>query len=152
LTDAEMMKRIIGRSRDNTRTPMQWNQQPNAGFSDVKPWISANKNFSDINVEQALSDQDSVWYYYQKLIALRHEFPLITLGDFKFLVPDDPKVFMYERQWQGKTWLVICNFTEQILTRSISDLIKKTSKPIISNYTDDKFDQLRPYEAKVYEI
>jgi len=150
LSSKDMMNRIIGRSRDNTRTPMQWNQRPNAGFSDVEPWIDANNNFPSINVEESLADKNSIWYYYQKLISLRHDNSLITLGDFKMLLADDSDVFMYERNWKNQTWLIICNFTDQTLSRSISDYVGESSKLIISNYSDDKNDQLRPYEARVY--
>lgn len=150
LEQSDMMARIQANSRDNSRTPMQWNGKKNAGFSQVEPWIDVNSNYQQINVEKALADRKSVWYYYQKLIELRHDFPIVTLGDFHLLLADDPNLFVYQRNWQGKTWLVICNFTEKMLTTSLK--VSERSKKIISNYADDRGNELRPYEAKVYQV
>lgn len=152
LTDKDMMKRIENNSRDNSRTPMQWNKKTNAGFSNVTPWIDVNRNYVKINVEDDLNRADSIWKYYQKLIALRHNYPLVTLGDFKLLEAEDSKVFMYQRQWQSQTWLIICNFTDQTIERSIDDYLSENNKLLISNYADDKVNELRPYEAKVYSM
>ena len=123
LTDKDMMERIKNKSRDNSRTPMQWNNKMNAGFSDVVPWIGVNKNYVKINVKDDLNRADSIWKYYQKLITLRHDYPLVTLGNFKLLEIADSKVFMYQRQWKNQTWLVICNFTDQKINRSIGEYL-----------------------------
>jgi len=147
-----MMARIEANSRDNSRTPMQWNQTANAGFSEAQPWLKVNANYPTVNVEAALADHQSVWYYYQKLIALRHDYPLVTLGDFKLLLPDDDAVFMYERRWQNKTWLVICNFTATTIERDLASILTAQPELMISNYEDDAGNQLRPYEAKVYAL
>lgn len=150
LTEADMMQRIEANSRDNSRTPMQWNDQKNSGFSDAKPWIEVNQNYETINVEKDIKSSDSIWRYYQKLISLRHEYPLVTLGDFKLLQPKDTDVFMYQRSWDDKTWLIVCNFTDKSIKRPVSDYFSKKPQLIISNYHDDLRDKLRPYEAKVY--
>ncbi|VDG33863.1 glucohydrolase [Lactobacillus sp.] [Lactiplantibacillus mudanjiangensis] len=150
LTKADMMARLAASSRDNSRTPMQWNQQLNAGFSSVTPWIAVNPNYHEINVAAALADPDSVWYHYQRLIALRHQEPIVTLGDFELLLPTDTAVFMYRRCWQDQTWLVVCNFTAQRVQRPIMAELKDSSELLLSNYADDLADKLRPYEAKVY--
>ncbi|MFC6200271.1 alpha-glucosidase [Lactiplantibacillus nangangensis] len=152
LSSADMMARIEANSRDNSRTPMQWNQTANAGFSDAQPWLNVNANYPTVNVEAALADHQSVWYYYQKLIALRHDYPLVTLGDFKLLLPADEAVFMYERRWQNKTWLVICNFTATTIERDLTSVLTAQPELIISNYDDDAGNKLRPYEAKVYGL
>jgi len=152
LTNDDMMQRIEANSRDNSRTPMQWNTLVNAGFSDVTPWIKVNPNYSTINVDAALVDKNSTWYYYQKLITLRHDYPLVTLGDFKLLLADDPNIFMYQRHWQGQTWLVICNFTEQTLNCPVNEYLNGREQQIISNYADDQHNNLRPYESKVYSM
>lgn len=152
LSAPEMMARIEANSRDNSRTPMQWDATENAGFSETKPWIKVNENYPMVNVKAALADSDSVWFYYQKLIGLRHDYPLVTLGDFKLLLPDDEAVFMYERRWQEQTWVVICNFTDQTIKRELTSVVTVQARLIISNYQDDGGNQLRPYEAKVYAL
>ncbi|KTF02128.1 Oligo-1 6-glucosidase [Lactiplantibacillus plantarum] len=103
LSPADMLARLAVRSRDNSRTPMQWDTETNAGFSDATPWLTVNPNYRQINAAAALADPDSVWYYYQHLIQLRHQYPLVTLGSFELLWADDPQVFLYERQWEGQT-------------------------------------------------
>ncbi|BDZ29702.1 alpha-glucosidase [Lactiplantibacillus sp. WILCCON 0030] len=152
LTATDMMARIEANSRDNSRTPMQWDATTHAGFSAVQPWLRVNDNYKTINVAAALADHQSVWYYYQKLIALRHQQPLVTLGDFKLLAPADEAVFMYERHWQDQTWLIICNFTATTIKRQLESLKTAQSRLIIGNYPTDTGDKLRPYEARVYAL
>lgn len=152
LTHADMMARLAASSRDNSRTPMQWNTTENAGFSDAQPWIKVNPNYQQINAEAALADPDSVWYYYQQLIKLRHHYPIVTLGTFKLLLADDTQVFMYERHWQGQTWLIACNFTSETISRPLHQYLTADAKCLLSNYDDCQTDTLRPYEAWVYQL
>ena len=152
LSPADMMARLAARSRDNSRTPMQWDAETNAGFSDATPWLTVNPNYRQINASAALADSDSVWYYYQHLIRLRHQYPLVTLGSFKLLWADDPQVFLYERQWEGQTWLVCCNFTADRLSRPLDQYLTPTAQCLISNYDDQQPNELRPYEAWVYQL
>jgi oligo-1,6-glucosidase len=153
LIDSEtMMKYIAFHSRDNARTPMQWNDSKNAGFSTHQPWLKVNANYPDINVENALADPDSVFYYYQKLIKLRHELPVITNGKFGVLPGNDQDqdVFVYTRKNNDTTLFIIINFSDKQLERHYE--LPDAKKIIISNYDDDKTDELRPYEAKVYQF
>lgn len=153
LIDSEtMMKYIAFHSRDNARTPMQWNDSKNAGFSTHQPWLKVNANYPDINVENALADPDSVFYYYQKLIKLRHELPVITNGKFGVLPGNDQDqdVFVYTRKNNDTTLFIIINFSDKQLERHYE--LPDAKKIIISNYDDDKSDELRPYEAKVYQF
>ncbi|AWI39133.1 glucohydrolase [Lactiplantibacillus plantarum] len=152
LSPADMMARLAARSRDNSRTPMQWDTEVNAGFSDAAPWLTVNPNYRQINAAAALADLDSVWYYYQHLIQLRHQYPLVTLGSFELLWADDPQVFLYERQWEGRTWLVCCNFTAETLSRPLDQYLTPTAKCLISNYGEQQPNKLRPYEAWVYQL
>lgn len=152
LSQQDMMARIEKNSRDNSRTPMQWNENTNAGFSDATPWIATNKNYKYINVEESLENHNSVWYFYKKLIALRHDNPLVTLGDFELVMADDDKIFAYTRKWKNQTWLVVCNFTEDKLERPLDKYLNGSEKLLISNYSDDQKNNLRPYEAKVYAM
>ncbi|KRL75108.1 alpha-glucosidase [Secundilactobacillus paracollinoides] len=137
-------------SRDNARTPMQWDDSENAGFSAATPWFALNPNYTAINTEAALADPNSVFYYYQKLIALRHDSDLIKLGDFDLLDPDDVDVFAYKRHYNGQTLLVISNFTNSAVTRDYGQ--QQADTLLISNYDDDQGSVLRPYESKVYQF
>ncbi|WP_439424996.1 glycoside hydrolase family 13 protein [Oenococcus alcoholitolerans] len=151
IVDAEtMMKYIAHSSRDNARTPMPWDQSANGGFTKGSPWYRLNPNYQQINVQQALNDQDSVFYHYQKLIDLRHKNDLIKFGSFEEIDPDDQEVYAYRRHYQGQTLLVISNFTSKDISRSYPE--EKTGKLIISNYRDDQGEKLRPYESKAYMI
>lgn len=143
-----MMRYLATESRDNARTPMQWDASSNAGFTSGKPWLALNKNYREINAVAELKDQQSVFYYYQKLIKLRHQNDLIVYGDYRELIPADEEVFAYQRKYQGQTLVVISNFTEKIIRRYFE--MPTNKKLLISNYADDQADQLRPFEAKVY--
>ncbi len=146
-----VLRSLRAKARDNARTPMQWNNSENAGFTQSKPWYRVNPNYSQINVENALVDENSVFYCYQKLIKLRRENPIMVYGDYALLLPDDENIYAYTRTYQDKTWLVICNFYKN----SVEFSLNGTGKVLISNYenscTDLKNGRLRPYEAVIYE-
>lgn len=145
-----MMKYLAHSSRDNARTPMQWDDSKNAGFTDGQPWEKMNPAYKQINVKQALADPNSIFYYYQKLIKLRHEMPVITNGDYRLAKgnSDDPDVFAYVRSNDDTTLLVITNYTNKTLQRHFD--VPAGAKVLISNY-DDAGDTIRPYEARVYQ-
>lgn len=146
-----MLKYLAMHSRDNARTPMQWNDQRYAGFSTHQPWEKVTPNYRQINVKRALADHNSLFYYYQRLIHFRHTMPVITDGRYA-LVPgndQDQQVFAYLRQDQETTLLVILNYTDQIVQRHYD--VPNTAHLLISNYADDQGDTIRPYEAKVYQ-
>lgn len=143
-----MLKYLANMSRDNARTPMQWDSEANAGFSKVTPWYSLNSNYKEINAEAELKDDRSVFYYYQKLIKLRHDNEIIRRGTFEELDPKDDQVYAYRRHYGDQTLLVVSNFTDQTITRDYDQ--KDASKLLISNYDDDEGTTLRPYESKVY--
>ena len=147
-----MLKYLAAHSRDNARTPMQWDASLNAGFSDHDPWLAVNPNYVTINAKAALADPDSVFYHYQKLIQLRHDLPVITEGKFALVAgnEDDAQVFAYTRTDETTTLLVVANFTATTLTRSFAQSTAGTL--LLSNYTDDQGTTLRPYEAKVYQL
>ncbi|MHA5122486.1 alpha-glucosidase [Oenococcus oeni] len=143
-----MLKYLANISRDNARTPMQWNDKNNAGFSSAKPWFALNPNYKSINVEDSLADKNSVFYYYQKLIKFRHNNEIIKYGSFEEIDPDDDQVYAYRRHYEGKTLLLISNFTDKIVSRDYGQ--SNASSLLIDNYEDDKVNELRPYEAKAY--
>ena len=146
-----VLRSLRAKARDNARTPMQWNNSENARFTQSKPWYRVNPNYPQINVENALADENSVFYCYQKLIKLRRENPIMVYGDYALLLPDDENIYAYTRTYQDKTWLVICNFYKN----SVEFSLNGTGKVLISNYenscTDLKNGRLRPYEAVIYE-
>lgn len=154
-----IMAILQSKSRDNARTPMQWNCEDNGGFTTGKPWISINPNYKDINVEKALKDKDSIFYHYKELIRLRKEYNIISHGSFIPLYEEDDQIFAYMRSYEGERLLVINNFYKE---ETIFELPKKIDlegskmKILISNYKDSSEDIknliLRPYESIVYHI
>lgn len=98
----ELLAILASKSRDNSRTPMQWSNGDNAGFTAGEPWISLGDNYQEINVEAALTDESSVFYTYQKLIALRKQEAVLTWGDYQDLLPNSPVLWCYRREWKGK--------------------------------------------------
>ena len=146
--DAEDMLRWFGKiSRDNARTPMQWNRQANAGFSTGTPWFTVNPNYLFINAEDEQSDPDSVFNYYKQLIALRHEYDIIVYGSFEPLLTDDPSVYAYRRVLDGQALTVLCNWTDRTVPCALAS--DATGETLISNYGSHKAGALRPYEARV---
>ena len=107
-----IMQSINTKGRDNARTPVQWSAGENAGFSSVEPWINLNPNFHQVNVAQALDDPNSIWYFYQKLIKLRKELPIIIHGDFELINPEHPAIFAYVRKFEAQELYVISNFSQ----------------------------------------
>lgn len=105
---------ILGqKSRDNARTPVQWTNEANAGFTSGTPWIDIPNNYDVINVEAAINDPNSVLHTYKKLIDLRHNNDIITYGSIEPLYMDHNELFVYKRHYQGATWLVIANFSKE---------------------------------------
>lgn len=156
LTHEEMMHGIHERSRDNARTPMHWSNEAYAGFSKVEPWIPVNPNYENINAEKVLEDENSLFYYYQKLIKLRKEYPIIVEGTYNLLLPDDEEVYAYTRTYKGKKLLVLCNFTDKTVEKNIEEKIdRNNAKILIGNMGDEPFKSaenliLQPYQSIVY--
>ena len=144
-SEEEVMTSIWARGRDNARTPMQWTAGENAGFTTGKPWLPVNPNHVSINAEAALADPDSVFYHYQKLIALRKEYGVFRDGAFTLLCPEDEKLFAYTRDLEGAHLLVVCNFSGETLDYEVPEAFHG-SRLLIGNYSTD-CPGLRPYEA-----
>ncbi len=155
----EILKSIYAKGRDNARTPMQWDDSEQAGFSTGKPWINVNPNYMDINAKSALKDPDSIFYYYKKLITLRKEMPIIVEGSYELIEAENEHVFAYMRHLDNQTLLVLTNFTGEEQTVIWPDSVKDhTGQKVIANY-EDRGEQetsgetiLRPWEAIVYLI
>ena len=151
-TEEETMHAIRAKARDNARTPMQWNAEKNAGFTEGTPWYRVNPNYKEINVEQALADPESVFYHYQKLIQLRKEHDIMVYGTYQLLFPEDEDLYIYTRTLEEEKWLIVCNFHEK--TRKFR--CKRAGQVMLSNYVDtpatEKIAELRPYEAVIYQM
>ena len=104
---------------DNSRTPMQWNEEVNSGFTTSTPWISVAENFKEINVEKALEDKESVFYHYKKLIELRKKYDVITEGKYAILDGNHPSIWAYTRTVNNEVLLVINNFYGEEITYSV---------------------------------
>ena len=143
----DMLRWFAKIARDNARTPMQWNSQPNAGFTTGTPWLPVNNNYLEINAEKALKDPDSVFHYYKKLIALRHTHDIIVYGEFIPLLENDANVYAYRRALDGKELTVLCNWTDKTVPCALST--DKMGEELISNYPEHKEGFLYPYEARV---
>lgn len=147
----DMMRYLRYKSRDNARTPMQWDDSENAGFTTGEPWIMVNPNYKEINAKEQLAREDSVFHYYQKLIRLRKEYPVVVFGKYKLLLPKDQDLYVYERELDGQTLLVICNFTEKEISYQIPEELKeRQGKILITNNSREQAEdemELHAYEA-----
>lgn len=148
--EEEVMRSIHAKGRDNARTPMQWDDSEHAGFSTAEPWLMVNPNYKSIHAKAQINDPNSVFSYYQKLIALRKQHPIFVDGIFELLLPESKQVFAYLRKSENQTLLVICNFTAQPAELPPSLLLPHGAGILCKNYPDDIGTVLRPYEAVMY--
>ncbi len=150
-TKEEVMTSIYAKSRDNARTPMQWDVSEHAGFTTGTPWIKVNPNYEAINAKDEQADPDSVFNYYKKLVQLRKELPVITEGDYELLFEEDKDFFVYARKTETQQLYVVCNFYESDCVLDVSSVVPEGSELILSNY-DNVTDgtSFRAYEARMY--
>ena len=152
LTPEYMMKCLMLRSRDNARTPMQWDTSASAGFTTGEPWIKVNPNYQQINAADQLKDPDSVFHYYQKLIRLRKEMDIIVYGEFEALYRDHDQIFAYIRKLGSEQLLTVCNFSAQEAEMELPETFAEGVQCRITNMGRTAFDRkivLNPYEAFV---
>lgn len=146
----EIMRSIYAKGRDNARTPMQWNDSENAGFTTGTPWLRVNDNYKQINAKSQVDDPDSIFNCYRKLIQLRKQYPVFVDGKFTLLLEDDENIFAYERKDEDKTMIVVCNFFDKTVNMPLSDTCNDM-EILITNYDSaDNLAILRPYEARIY--
>ncbi|ROQ86960.1 alpha,alpha-phosphotrehalase [Vibrio crassostreae] len=155
----DMMAILAQKSRDNSRTPMQWNSEANAGFSQAKPWLDVANNYPEINAEKALEDKDSVFYFYKSLIELRKEVPVITHGSYKDLLPEHPSVFAYSRETDSQTLLCINNYYGEACQVELPNEFElDKAQLLLGNYSNEQSPvsantvALRPYETRILLI
>ena len=153
--EEEMLRFLRYKSRDNARTPMQWDASPNAGFTEGEPWIMVNPNYGEINAADQIGREDSVFSFYKELVKLRKEKPVIVNGEYRLLDPESEDVFVYERSFHEEHLLVVCSFAEkELLWRLPEEIAGQAAKLVIGNYEGQQWGpelMLRPYEASVWE-
>ncbi len=154
LSKAEFMKGVHTLSRDNARTPMQWDDTENAGFSKTDPWIKVNPDYTKINAARQIDDPDSVFSFYKKLIRLRHENRIIPYGSYEQYDPENENTYMFSRSYEGKKLIVMCNFTDEEQRIDLPETLYEDGYCVlISNDMEkplEKSMQLSPYEGIVY--
>ena len=159
ISDNEILDILKQKSRDNSRTPVQWNSNEHAGFTTGTPWIHTAANYKEINAENAVQDSDSIFYHYQKLISLRKEYDVLTDGDYELISEDHETIFAFVRKTKNEMLLVINNFYGKNTTFSLPVTLNidgVSNCVLLSNYQDStplgKEIQLRPYESIVYHL
>ncbi|WP_273123834.1 glycoside hydrolase family 13 protein [Bacillus weihaiensis] len=154
----EIMKSIWATSRDNARTPMQWSNQPQAGFTTGTPWIGVNENYKRINVEQQLQDETSVLHFYKKMIILKKTEDIFTYGTYDLILEDHPSIYAYTRTQGDDKVVIFTNLTDQTVSWEGSlGFTVSSSQLLLANYDIEEHDSvdvftLKPFEARIYKI
>ena len=151
-SEADILRSLHAKSRDNARTPMQWDATTNAGFTDGTPWLQVNPNYTAINAADEVADAGSVFHYYQALIRLRKQYPIFSEGDFTLLFADHPALFAYQRRLGDQVMTVLCNFYEEPLTLPADAVASLPLDTLLLGNYDTPADaaHFRPYEARIY--
>lgn len=155
MSEAEILAILGAKSRDNSRTPMQWSAAANAGFTSGTPWLKPAANYPEINAEAALADQNSVFWHYRDLIALRKAHPIFTQGDYQELLTGHPQIWAYARRANGQTLLVVSNFYGEPVEFALpAELQSGQGRLLLGNYPDSpaqpQSGMLRPYESLIW--
>jgi len=157
-TPEEALEYLAPKSRDNARTPYQWNDKPNAGFSTGKPWIGTNPNYESINLQADRNHPESIFRYYQKLIQLRQNHPAILDGSLEFLLEEDDKIIAYLRRCARETLLVLVNLSDEAVQRTLPEsILENRWECILSNQSkttalENANLSLMPWESRVYTL
>lgn len=155
LPKKQVLRMVQEGCRDSARTPMQWNDGPNAGFSTGKPWFFVNDNYPRINVAAQEEDPQSLLNFYRRLLRFRKDHPVVLYGTYRELLPKDKKLYVYLREHEGEKLLVICSFSEDLVRFDPPEGLRlKDGELVLSNY-DSNFIiaggfTTRPYELRVY--
>lgn len=151
-SEADILRSLHAKSRDNARTPMQWDATTNAGFTDGTPWLQVNPNYTAINAADEVADAGSVFHYYQALIRLRKQYPIFSEGDFTLLFADHPALFAYQRRLDDQVMTVLCNFYKEPLTLPADAVAPLPLDTLLLGNYDTPADAAHfcPYEARIY--
>ncbi|WP_342556166.1 alpha-glucosidase [Paenibacillus sp. FSL R7-0652] len=147
----EVMESIYAKGRDNARTPMQWDDSHQAGFTVGEPWIKVNPNYTEIHAAENVQNPDSIFHYYRQLIQLRKDHEVIVYGDYELIFPEHPDVFAYTRSLHENQIMVVCNFRGETVQLPLQEHLSSSAELLLANYTDMLPDnELRAYEARMY--
>ncbi|RAK19150.1 oligo-1,6-glucosidase [Anoxybacillus vitaminiphilus] len=152
----KVMEAIYAKGRDNARTPFQWDDSENAGFTTGTPWMKVNPNYKEINAKKAVEDPNSIYHYYRKLIQLRKQYPIVVYGSYDIILPEHEQIYAYTRTHKNEKLLVILNFSaDQPIFELPKEITFTTKELLISNYDVNgeeaiEIFTLKPYEARVY--
>lgn len=154
-SEEEALNIIKKKSRDNSRTPMQWDDSSNAGFTSGKPWIAVNVNYKAINTKKAMADRSSVYFYYRKLIELRKDENIISDGLYFPILEDDDKIFAYIREYEGEVLINMNNFSSDYVEVNLENILEDYDKftYLLGNYGEKKIEKiikLAPYESLAF--
>ena len=150
-TPEQRLKRLWRASRDSSRTPVQWDDSANAGFTTGEPWFYVNQNYKEINVAQQEADPDSILNFYKKAIALRKELKVVRHGNYRELYRYNSKLYVYAREMEGEKILVICSFSDKPhIFPAPTGFDFDKAELILNNYNDVEHHLLKPYETRVY--
>jgi len=153
MTEADAVKAIAAKGRDNARTPVQWDASHNAGFTTGTPWLAVNPNYPQINAEAQVADPNSVWQHYRKLISLRHDEALVTDGEFSLLLPDHPALWAFTRSGAEGTLLVLANWSTEPVALPVDELPELTGAQLLLGTHDDQTDSaLQPWESRILRL
>ncbi len=153
----DMMEIIWASCRDNSRTPMQWNDEMNAGFTTGAPWFSMNQNYKEINVEKQKNEENSIFNFYKKMIALKKEHDVLNYGTYDLLLEDDPQIYAYTRTLNDEKIVVISNISKEEAVYNEDLFALERKRLLLNNYEVAEHEQvtsitLKPYETRVYRI
>ncbi len=153
----DMMEIIWASCRDNSRTPMQWNDEVNAGFTTSTPWFSMNPNYKEINVEKQKNEEKSIFNFYKKMIALKKEHDVLNYGTYDLLLEDDPQIYAYTRTLQDEKVIVISNISKEEAVYNEGSFALERKRLLLNNYEVAEHEEvttiaLKPYETRVYRI
>lgn len=157
ISSEKALEMVNRKTRDNARTPMQWNFDRNSGFSDVKPWFDVNSNYKSINVKKDLQSRDSIYRFYQKLLQLRKEDSIMIDGEFRPLYINDSEIYAFIRELSGHKKLIVCSLCAYNKKFEVPKSVGNISKVILSNYEkdiniNDRTIYLKPYEGVVVSL
>ncbi|MGL5279339.1 MAG: glycoside hydrolase family 13 protein [Cetobacterium sp.] len=156
MCEKKVLEILSNTSRDNARTPMQWNDSLNAGFTTGNPWLKVNSNYKNINVQSQIKDENSIYNHYKKLISLKKNSKTLTHGEFKLVLEDDKHIFAYLRELDNERYLILSNLSENEKKLNLSEFNIKNEDIVLSNYKiiekDLKEFVVRPFESVVYKI
>lgn len=156
LTEEEALKYVWAVSRDNSRTPMQWDDSDNSGFTEGKPWINVNENYREINVKAQLKDENSILNFYKKMIKIRKQYETLIYGSYDLILDEDDKIYAYTRTMNNEKFIIIVNLSHDEAKYCYDEELNY-NELLISNYNVDEHDVikefvLKPYEARLYKL